>query len=377
MPTALFHKIIDELSEIEYNGKVSPVFYGEPLLDRRIGDLMRYVRKKLPEANILIYTNGDFLTYRKYSELVKAGVDEFLVTQHGENIPPAVKELYTHFEFNTNLPVPITYQIFNPTTELYNRGGLLQLPAVNPVPGCAYEWIMRIVINYKGDVVLCNNDYLGSVTFGNLQEEKLIDIWMDKKFRNIRKKLRDQQYTLLICRKCTEHYDPLKTQRTILCSKIESLEIYDENSDDLIDINVISEFPSTTRFNVECIEIHEKKYLMKGSFGINHGFDKILVIKGWAIDTSSDNPAAAVFITIDSGQLYRGYYSLDRPDVADNLENKNLRNTGFIFIIPIDDLPSGERSFRLKIISHDRKGCFIPDKNFKFYTDQKQVVTSA
>jgi len=364
MPTALFNKIIDELSEIEYDGKISPVFYGEPLLDRRIGDLMRYVRKKLPEAKILIYTNGDFLTYGKYSELVEAGVDEFLATQHGEDIPAAMKDLYAHFQDSTCLPVPITYQVFTPATELYNRGGLLHLPAVNPVPGCAYEWIMRIVIDFRGDVILCNNDYLGSVILGNLQEEKLIDIWMDKKFRNIRINLQNQNYTLPICRMCTEHYNPVKTSTALLNAKIESLEFYDENPGDYIDIKAIPELPDTTEFNVECIEIHEKKYLLKGPAGINHGVDKILVIKGWAIDSSSGNPAAGVFITFDSGHLYRCYYSLDRPDVADNLKNKNLRETGFLCTIQVGDLPKGLRSFRLKIVTRNLRGYYYPETKF-------------
>ena len=360
MPVALFHKIIDELSEIEYDGKISPVLYGEPLLDPRIGDLMRYVRKKLPDAKILVYTNGDFLSYRKYTELVEAGVDEFLVTQHDENTPAGITDLFTHFKDSTCLPVPVRYQVFAPATELYNRGGLVHLPAVNPVPGCTYDWIMRIVIDYKGDVIICNNDYFGSITFGNLQEERITDIWMDEKFRNIRKKLRNQEYIFPVCRKCTEHYNPEKTSTALLSAKIESLEFYDENPGDYIDIRAIPELPGTTEFNVECIEIHEKKYLLKGPAGISHGVDKILIIKGWAIDSSSGNPAAGVFITFDSGQIFRAYYSLQRPDVAVNLHNENLGEAGFICYIPLADLPPGLHSFRLTIVSHDRTGYYPP-----------------
>lgn len=364
MPPVLFHKIIDELSELEYNGKISPVFYGEPLLDGRIEGFMRYARKKLPDSHILIYTNGDFLTPGKYFELVEAGVDEFLVTQHAEDIPAGIKKLNSHFGGKPGLPVPITYQTFTPETELYNRGGLLHVPAKNPVPGCAYEWIMRIVIDYKGDVILCNNDYFGSVTFGNLQEEKLIDIWMNQKYRDIRKRLRDQQYTLPLCRKCTEGYDPEKTRKTILAAKIQSMELFEEDPGDRLDITALPELPDSTNFNVECIEIHEKKYLLKGPPGIRHGIDKILVIKGWAIDSSSGTPAAGVFIAFDSGHIYRSYYSLDRPDVADNLKNTNLKETGFFCTIPLDVLPEGLRVFRLKIVSETRRGYYYPENKF-------------
>ncbi|MBU1121026.1 radical SAM protein, partial [Candidatus Micrarchaeota archaeon] len=61
METNLYKKIINELSETKYNGRLSPHFYNEPLLDKRLLLLMSYTRDKLPEAFICVYTNGDLL----------------------------------------------------------------------------------------------------------------------------------------------------------------------------------------------------------------------------------------------------------------------------------------------------------------------------
>ncbi len=47
MDEDLYHKVIDELSEIKYAGRISPHFFGEPLMDKRITNLVSYNPKKI------------------------------------------------------------------------------------------------------------------------------------------------------------------------------------------------------------------------------------------------------------------------------------------------------------------------------------------
>ena len=82
MPFWLFKKIIDELSEINFEGRLSPHFFNEPLLDERIFTLIKYAITKLPKARIVLYTNGDFLTPITYNALIEAGVSGFVITSH-------------------------------------------------------------------------------------------------------------------------------------------------------------------------------------------------------------------------------------------------------------------------------------------------------
>lgn len=365
MPTELFHKIIDELAEIGYNGRICPVFYGEPLLDKRIVGFMRYIRHKLPKSWIEIYTNGDFLTHKKYSQLLEAGVNRFVVTQHGEAIPDGVKNLYNYFKSNGCDLKKISIQnLYSGSKLLCNRGGLIHLSGVNPIPECANDWIPRIVINYEGDIILCCNDYFSEVKFGNINEKKLIEIWMDRTYRNIREDLQNQRYTLPICRKCLQNYDPIKTNKKIIDGKILSLEKY-VNDYDFIDLKTLSYIQGTTAFNVDIIEFGDRIYLVEGPKEVKHGIEKILVIKGWAIDSSADSPASAVFAIFDTGQEYRAY-SVHRPDVAKYFDKKNLKDTGFVFNIPLDDLSADSGKFRLKIISHDGGGYYYPTEQFSF-----------
>ncbi len=84
MPEATFKKVIDDVAAFpfEYKGRISPHFYGDPLLDERLPDLLRYARAKLPKSQIIIHTNGIKLTREAYRALVSAGITGFLITRH-------------------------------------------------------------------------------------------------------------------------------------------------------------------------------------------------------------------------------------------------------------------------------------------------------
>ena len=73
MDEALFRSIIDSLKEMDFSGRVSPHFYGEPLVDRRILKFIAYTREKLPKAFIKLFTNGDLLTYDLFLKLLESG----------------------------------------------------------------------------------------------------------------------------------------------------------------------------------------------------------------------------------------------------------------------------------------------------------------
>jgi hypothetical protein len=78
----LYTKIIDELADMGYTGKLSPYYYGEPLLDKRLNRFIAYARKRLPLSFIQINTNGDLLTEERLLELIESGLDRVKVTDY-------------------------------------------------------------------------------------------------------------------------------------------------------------------------------------------------------------------------------------------------------------------------------------------------------
>jgi radical SAM protein with 4Fe4S-binding SPASM domain len=205
MPVEIFQKILDDLAEINFRGVIAPNLYGEPLLDKRLLYLVKLARKKLPKSTIRIYTNGDYLIVGTYKELVNAGVSEFVVTQHGPTMSTAIKELFTYLNEPDIKRVPILYQIFDETTPLFNRGGLVKPKKILYEPICA-EYYNYLSVDYDGNVILCCNDYHSSIKLGNVREENLFDIWWSEDYRKLRQNLREKIYSNLICKRCVGTY---------------------------------------------------------------------------------------------------------------------------------------------------------------------------
>lgn len=217
MDENIFKKIVKELAEINFSGQIRPVFYGEPLLDDRLDHWISFLKKNLPKSEIIIFTNGDLLTFHLYEKLTTAGVNFFVISNHnGERISNTHKVFLNNFkkinysdggyigEAAYSLDgnkVAIIYR--NPSKiNLYNRGGLIK--NINnlkfkPICMLASE---NLTIDWRGNVVLCCNDYLSSIKFGNLKEKTILQIWHNPNFSKIRKNLRNGILDLEICKKC-------------------------------------------------------------------------------------------------------------------------------------------------------------------------------
>lgn len=215
MAPALFRKIVDELADIGFKGRLYPHLFGEPLTDSRLISFMHYVHVRLPKARPIIFTNGDFLTPTLLDKLYAVGVRDFVITLHSTDDASLtygvdrVKQLKKHAK-DQNKDISLQCQAHLDERQLFNRGGLVEVDqVVSPWPP---RWLTRpnycyadspVSINYRGDVVICCNDYLGQVVFGNLCDESLKDIWSKSEFVKIRRQLERGVYTLDICKKCT------------------------------------------------------------------------------------------------------------------------------------------------------------------------------
>jgi len=201
MDKELFKKIIDELAEMKFSGRISPYFYGEPLLDKRLPELLTYTRKRLPKAKIMIASNGDLLTIELYKKLIAAGINGFMITQHGQEMSKNMSLLFEYLRKHPTKEAFLAYQSYHPSEPLSSRGGTIKPETVDDVPRCLSP-TNPVVITYKGDVVLCCNDYHSSVVFGNVQTESLVDIWNSKRYKSIRHQLKKRIYKLPICKQC-------------------------------------------------------------------------------------------------------------------------------------------------------------------------------
>ncbi|MBI5740391.1 MAG: SPASM domain-containing protein [Nitrospirae bacterium] len=197
MPEELWRKIIDELSEMKYSGRISPHFFGEPLMDKRIIGLLSYARKKTPYAFIRLNSNGDFLTEELMLKLIDNGVDYFLVTNYengtNDNLSALCNNYPSYIRCRNHAEI-----------ELANRAGkLFDKSRENAGRPCLRPG-RQLVINWEGRVLLCCNDYYAKYSFGNVKDEPVMKIWNSSEFKKYREILSCEggRREIDLCRNC-------------------------------------------------------------------------------------------------------------------------------------------------------------------------------
>ncbi len=192
MTQELFYKIVDELSKLNYSGRFALFSNNEPYLDERFIEWNKYARKKLPYAQMHIFTNGTLLTLQKYIETVDY-LDELIIDNYHpklELIKP-VKEIYDFCKNHSDYRRKTTILLRNPNEILTSRGGTS--PNRKQIIDYGKErcslpfW--QMIIRPSGECSLCCNDAIGQFTLGNVNDEDLVDIWYGERYKKVREAL--------------------------------------------------------------------------------------------------------------------------------------------------------------------------------------------
>ena len=86
MDDSVYKALIDDLHEIDFARELHFVGYSEPLL--YVDDLLGridYARKKLAKAQLIAFTNGDYIEKETVAQLIAVGCDEIRISVH---LPP-------------------------------------------------------------------------------------------------------------------------------------------------------------------------------------------------------------------------------------------------------------------------------------------------
>lgn len=199
----LFKKIIDELSEMNYSGRISLFSNDEPLLDDRIFDFIEYAKKKLPNAYHSLFTNGILLDDEKYKRLINS-LHYLRINNYNDKLEVndnIRKIIDKHYE---ERGCRVVIEVRRKNQVLLNRGGLspnndteyyYDSPCVLP--------FVQMVIRPDGKVSRCCQDVYGNTTLGDVNKQSLKDIWEGKGFFDIRNKmLNGKRRSMEYCNKC-------------------------------------------------------------------------------------------------------------------------------------------------------------------------------
>ena len=202
MSEETYKKIIEELKEWGFRGRLSYHFYNEPMMDKRLPSFIAYSRKELKKATLVLFTNGDYLTAENIPELFHLELDRIHISLHNEKIQERIKKLLPALPKNLLKKIDVK-SYFNAEEPMSNRGGLINIQEdnfklIDYNPGC--YMIAFMVVNWEGKVVLCCNDFHAKHVLGKVESRPIRQIWQNSS--KLRRQIYLGKYTLDICKDC-------------------------------------------------------------------------------------------------------------------------------------------------------------------------------
>lgn len=205
MEENLYHNIIGQLEELEYDGYLNLYVNNEPLIDKRIEEWYDYAKNKLPNAKLLLYTNGTLMTVERFEKLARV-IDKMIINNYSEDLKlhDNIRKIYNLVKNdNKYRSCDITIQIRYIHEILTNRAGGAPNKAVRHSDHkmCIMPFT-DVTIYPNGTVGLCCNDAREVTCLGDLKKYPLVEIWRSEKYKKIRECIGKDRDIYDFCKGC-------------------------------------------------------------------------------------------------------------------------------------------------------------------------------
>lgn len=191
------------LNELEYTNRVGFVGFGEPLLHPQIIDCIKIVRDQIPDMKWLeINTNGDKLNRKLIESLSAAGCSHITVSMYDHDISSKIDDM------SCDADIQIVYRHHysaknNYNLNIVNRTDMLKNTNTCHTKNSCYIPFYKLMIDWNGDVLLCNNDWSRKNIFGNVNDQSVHDIWFGSEMNAFRGKLLVTREHCSPCKNCS------------------------------------------------------------------------------------------------------------------------------------------------------------------------------
>lgn len=245
MPEDLYRKVLNDLREMRFSGRISFHLMNEPLLCKNLQRFVKLAREYCAQAVILIITNGSLLTGRSLQELFINGADRVAINHYSKaksrrvfpflNILLATVKmtrrkgmiyrlsylayLAAYYLLTLDASIRKYFRIFLDLEQKHiskislsitsffanysNRAGNLKSKVISePLREfCLYPFV-QMYIAYDGKALICSADYFHQEVVGDVRTTSLLEIWNSQRYREIRSKLFDGDRRGLLCERC-------------------------------------------------------------------------------------------------------------------------------------------------------------------------------
>ena len=190
-------RVAGELRSVGYNGAVGFHLMSEPLLYKRFDDIIALFRRHLPSAYLYAHTNGDAITdFERAPRLFDAGLNQLWMNcydsqeqfdRRNAGILSLTRRHQEIWYWNKWLCDPSAPRhrwrvirlraFFGSGFTLFNWGGAVATSHDErlefPLKMDCNRVTDALHVNYRGQVVLCNNDWKFEVVAGDLMQQDL------------------------------------------------------------------------------------------------------------------------------------------------------------------------------------------------------------
>ncbi|HEX68105.1 MAG TPA: radical SAM protein [bacterium] len=250
MEEKTFVKIVEELSRHKEIKRVMPYLMNEPLCDKEIVEKIYFIKEKIPWAMVHILTNGINLNEKLSEKLINSPIDWVGISIHAIRedtyrrftgrkdfqkilakitlfITEALKRRGKNFIL-INITHPPGYLTEEEKKEaldywrglgverieyfprpISRAGNVKWLPQVRhkKIKGCKSIWRNEMVhILFNGDVVLCCMDWRREMILGNVNKNKIEEIWDSPFYLEVESWIRGEKEPPrnFLCLRCEE-----------------------------------------------------------------------------------------------------------------------------------------------------------------------------
>lgn len=201
--------IIDQLCEMNYNGRVALMLSNEPLLENRLEDMIVYAKLKSQRLFLDITTNGRLLTVEYVDRLFMLGLDNININDYRGDRDKYPQRLSSNLEliyaaYGNNPKVSFKHRRLDEYLPNY-AGNIPQSFKKEDFGFCNYPF-RKLTIAYNGDVLLCCDDFMYDTKFGNIMANNILDCWYSPQLDDIRFSLLENK-RIGLCERCNDSQD--------------------------------------------------------------------------------------------------------------------------------------------------------------------------
>jgi MoaA/NifB/PqqE/SkfB family radical SAM enzyme len=185
MDQALVEKILRDAHAMDFRGSVCLQHYNEPLMDDRIAGFGRFALALGGFHEVFISTNADYITAERAADLdgafthlvIALYMDEPQKTEREQWLRSMFTRTKLRFTGGGHIPTH-----FSPD---FDVAALAQAQVDDP---CALP-LRRLILNHRGDMLLCCEDLVGHFGLGNVRTQSVRELWHSERHRAIVKDL--------------------------------------------------------------------------------------------------------------------------------------------------------------------------------------------